>query len=183
MNSWSQVLDAVTDQYRKIGTSVSEGIELICAVPTLAPEAFVHRLPGPATPDQIALVRRKLPAVPDEYIELLETCNGCSLYCDRLALYGVQPRLLNRRTSKFIPYSVVMAQVPEEGFAAGSVGPKRDRLLIGRDGMVRRVPRGASDAVGEWRSLKDCVLAISRDLTNERDWSRFTRDSQGGGMA
>jgi SMI1 / KNR4 family (SUKH-1) len=84
------------------------GVRLICPTPQVAPEAWLHVLYPPATPEAIRSAEMKLGIpLPEDYKSFLLSANGFVMFSYRLAVWGIKKSMARTGDEAWQPYDLV----------------------------------------------------------------------------
>lgn len=137
----------------------SDGTILIAPMPTRGSAAYLHRLYGPLSQDDISDIEERIGSVlPDEIVEFYKFHNGCSLFSGSIKLFGLVRtyRRSDLEAMERNPIDIVLPALDWRATHPSSsiqIGAYLDgtRMLINNDGSVVRVPQiGPETVLNTW---------------------------------
>jgi hypothetical protein len=159
---------AVVERWASNEDRSLNGGRLICRTPWIAPEAFLHRLYPPNSPELIASIA---PATgrqpPRDFARLLERFNGADLFGGSLSIYGVRTSYDREADiANWQPFDVDIHQfglsdiIGRDGMVIGSVGPDVDPVAIrSTEGDVARFNQKSRAVLETWPSLAEFLTS------------------------
>lgn len=164
MREFSEIM-AVLETASALGwRMLPDGTQLIGRVPHVAPEAWLHQVFRPLSPEEIAQLERRLRRpVPQDYRELLLSANGLGVFSDSLSLDGLRKNYARTGDDRWQPYSIETPNVferprdaEEDCFFIG--GYRYDgSLLYLRGKEVFRCARRSAKPLNHWAGLWDML--------------------------
>lgn len=111
--------------------SLSNGTILIGRVPHVAPQAWLHEVYAPATPEQLGRLASVSVPVHAEFRSFLSRANGMHLFSGHLCIYGIRSSYARSGDARWQPFDIVDPNTVER-----MRGAPRDAVFVGVD--VRR---------------------------------------------
>lgn len=168
--AWEQV-QCILLRWRNGGTrNLRNGATLICHVPHIAPQAWLHEIHGRLKPRRLRLLEAKIGRpLPDELKKLYTHANGLNVFSDSLTVWGWIGRLHRSGDEAYQPYSITSLHLfverfsgcPEEFLFFGSCA--RGCSVVGYPSPltspeVWQVGRRTGTRQGTWPSLAAWLL-------------------------
>lgn len=156
---------AVLDRWRELGSRVlSNGAELICPVPHVAPEAWFHCVYPPLAETDVQVLEADLGCrLPPDLKALYRCSNGLNVFSDAVRVYGHRRNYKRSGDDAWQPY-----EIRDSNSRSAPAGWQRgDYLIVGgykQDGShllypnteqpsVARVDRATGQVMARWPSL------------------------------
>lgn len=150
----------------------SDGTKLFGRVPHVAPLAWLHKVYGPLSPDNIDRLGTEVARpIPDVYRSWLRLANGLNAFSGYLVLDGSRTDY-SRKAGVWQPYSLRLPNTlgrlpdaPEEAFFVGSILEAEYLLyLMPSTGLVHACGRRSATSLGSWESLslviRSCIAHL-----------------------
>lgn len=142
---------------------LSNGTILICKVPYLAPEAWLHKIYRALDDIEIKelelMIDKKLPS---DYIEFLKQANGINIFSDCLSVWGMRNSYSRKGEDAIQPYNLIslnkelIDEIPVDWLAFGSYSWDGSIMIFDLSKVSNKVFRCSSDdyeILGEWSSI------------------------------
>ena len=113
MNNNLKYILSVLNKYEGGGKrELENGTKLICHVPHLAPEAWLHEIYVNLSEKQINELENNIPVpLPTDYREFLKICNGINIFSDSLYVLGVRDSYSRKGDEAIQPYDIVRSNM------------------------------------------------------------------------
>lgn len=150
---------------------LSNGTELICHVPHVAPEAWLHEIYAPLSKENIESLENAVPLkLPQEYKEFLLRTNGINIFSDSLSIWGLRKSYSRSGDEAIQPYDVISMNkerpknCPDTWLFFAGYSWDGTRLFFDlsseRDsGKVYRCERYNARIIQEWPSLGEFLTS------------------------
>jgi hypothetical protein len=144
---------------------LTNGTKLVCHVPHIAPQAWLHYIYKGLSIEQIEEFEKKFPvAFPSEYKEFLKESNGINVFSDSLSIWGLRNSYERTGDGAIQPYDILALNnerpkgCPNTWLFFGSYSWDGTRLLFdlaNGDGSnkVYRCARRSTQILQEWPSF------------------------------
>lgn len=87
---------------------LSNGVRLVCPIPHVAPEAWLHVLFPPLTKPEIEEVERNLRApLPDDFKDFLRKTNGLHMFAYNISIWGVRKNFARSGDEAWRPFNLI----------------------------------------------------------------------------
>lgn len=143
--------------------TLSNGTVLICKVPHIAPQAWLHRLYGPLTEEKISQLDSKLTKkLPKDFRDFLSNFNGVNIFSDSISIWGVKTSYVRTGEEAFQPYDLCdlndekSNEISDEWLVFGSYSWNGSYMVynINRDiEKVFRCDNDSNEILQEWPDL------------------------------
>lgn len=157
-------LNAILTRWRVRGARTTAfGAELICHVPHIAPEAWLHELHAPLTEPQLCSLEARLErAIPRDIRRFFRfRANGLHLFSDSYSVHGRRWSLERIGDAAIQPYCIASTNDPRERFRGcppeffffGSYSEDGSRMAYpdpSKSDEVWRVNRETGHKIAEW---------------------------------
>lgn len=157
----------VLHQWDHLGTqSLPDGTVLIGRVPQIAPEAWLHKLFAPATPEQRSVLSELPTPVHTDFADFLTRVNGLSVFSGYLSIYGLRSSYARRGDGRWQPFDVRtpntlerIKHAPQDALFVGSSFHAERLLAISSiSGEVVESTRDQFTILRRWRSFSTMLL-------------------------
>lgn len=167
-----ELLDSVLAKWQECGwRDATNGARLICPMPEIAPQAWMHSVYPPLKPSQIKDLEAALGRpIPPGLREFYGRFHGCHLFSflEELAIYGWAPVVYREGDKAWIPWSITVLNhknerfrgCPPEYFFFGSCRGQA-RLVFpdpSKDNTVMLVDHATGQQYTEWPGFWECLL-------------------------
>jgi len=105
----------------------SNGATLICHVPHVAPQAWLHTIYAGLTDKNMDVLQENIGGIlPKDYVDLLKCTNGINIFSDSLSIWGMCTSNARRGDEAIQPYDLVslneekIGRIPDTWLAFGS---------------------------------------------------------------
>ena len=129
--------------------------------PWIAPEAFLHVVYGPAPPELIDEVNRRL-LLPKSLVDQLRVNNGAILFGGALTMFGAvgSRQLLNRADPYSLPpFSLeeenLSARLPEDVIVIGCYETDGSQVVLRRDNGIVRCDKPDGQPLAFWTTIDE----------------------------
>lgn len=168
-----QLLQKWTQSSRK---TLSNGTELICHVPHIAPQAWLHILYAALDDNEIESLENELgQKIPSELKYFYEKYNGLNVFSDSLSIWGYRKSYERKGEGSIQPYSLVElnkerpTECPDSWLFFGSYSWDGSCVLFDtskEDLKVYRCEDGTTKILSEWPNFSYWLLEEIKRLTN-----------------
>ncbi|EYE87271.1 hypothetical protein Q428_14175 [Fervidicella metallireducens AeB] len=87
---------------------LNNGTKMICHVPHIAPEAWLHIIYGKASSNDINSLKNKLIyGLPLDFEEFLNESNGLNIFSDSLSIWGIRKSYVRQGDEAIQPYDLI----------------------------------------------------------------------------
>ena len=166
----------ILESYEHLGKKVlSNGTKLIGHVPHVAPEAWFHLIFAPLSECDVSRVQEELEAVaiPKQYLNLLQRCNGLSVFSDHMNIFGLRYNYARTGDDVWQPYSIRTPNIDERPswarqslFIIGGYSSDGARVYLETSkGRVYKCKRTSSKPLQEWASIEEMLLQEAKRLS------------------
>jgi len=148
------------------------GTKLICPVPHIAPQAWLHQIYAQLSELQIIELEKELPiSLPKDFKDFLSHANGINIFSDSLSIWGLRNSYVRTGDEAIQPYSLSDLNAerprgcPDSWLFFGSYSWDGSRVMfdlkegIGSNNKVYLCLRNSTIIIKEWSSLWDWVIA------------------------
>lgn len=156
--------------------TLSNGTVLVCNVPHVASQAWLHEIYAPLKDEDIEELETEMgKKLPVDYIEFLRCANGINIFSDSLSLWGKRSSYSRKGDDAIQPYDIValseelVDEIPEDWLTIGSYSWDGSVIIYDTNKDKRRVCRCTSDdyeILQEWPNLwnwlKNEVVRLSK---------------------
>lgn len=159
---------AIVDRYRTAqDQDFASGARLVCPLPWIHQNAWLHRVMPPCSEDGIAtLAPSTITQPPEELAEFLRCANGLSLFNGSLTVYGVRGDFSrNMETALVLPYDLADHHIAwsrhfsRDDFLIGTIGPDADPCVWrAADGRIDRITQQDGNVLEFWPSFHDWLM-------------------------
>lgn len=173
---------SIVDRYK---TSTDQefpcGARLVCRLPRIHQNAWLHRVMPPCSEDGIATLAPSTGTQPPrDLVAFLRCANGLSLFNRSLSVFGVRGDFSRSlETALLLPYDLADHHVAwsrhfgRDDFLVGACGPDVDPCVWrASDGRVDRITQQSGDVQESWPSLHEW-------LTTEAERYALCHDGDG----
>lgn len=159
---------AIVDRY-KISTDQEfpSGARLVCRLPWIHQNAWLHRVMPPCSEDGIATLAPSTGTQPPrDLIAFLRCANGLSLFNGSLKVFGVRGDFSRSlETALLLPYDLADHHIIwarhfcRDDFLIGTSGPDIDPCVWrAADGRIDRITQQSGDVQESWTSFHDWLM-------------------------
>lgn len=142
---------------------IANGTKLICHVPHIAPQAWLHEIYAGLSEDKINELKRKISdKLSNDYVEFLKVANGINIFSDSLSIWGVRTSYVRKGDEAIQPYDLIAenedmkGQFPESWLMIGSYswdGSTVGYNLSNNSNKVFLCKPDSDEIVKEWDDL------------------------------
>jgi hypothetical protein len=150
-NDWS-VFDEIIDRWKPCGERIlTGGSRLVCPMPQVGPEAWLHEVFAPLSAENIEVLEREVGRkIPEGLRAFYRHANGAILFANALAIYGLRRNYERVGDQAFQPYALELHNRKSER----PPGLPETFLIVGRWHDIERylicMDGGQSDHVFEF---------------------------------
>lgn len=141
------------------------GTILICHVPHVAPEAWLHEIYPPLTEENILKVEKALQkSFPTELKQFYTLANGINIFSDSLSIWGQRDSYERERENASLPYDIVFLNeenncyCPKDWIYFGSYSLDGSQMVVNlssNKNTIFRVKNGSTEILNEWPSFSE----------------------------
>lgn len=142
---------------------ISNGATLICHVPHIAPQAWLHTIYAGLTDKNMDVLQENIRGIlPKDYVDLLKCTNGINIFSDSLSIWGMRTSNARRGEDAIQPYDLVslneekIGRIPDKWLAFGSYSWDGSTMIYDFSKSNCKVFRCECDSVKilqEWSDL------------------------------
>ena len=152
----------ILDSYKVLGSrTLDNGTQLIGPAPHVAPEAWLHLVFPPLTPDQVGELESKIGIrFPDDLRAFFAITNGVGVFCDSLCVGGRRTSYVRQGDAVWQPFDIVNPNTKErprflhrDEIRLGSYKWDGSIICINPSGEVMRLPRSNRQVLNRWTSF------------------------------
>lgn len=159
--SYSKIISTLRKWENRGAKVISNGTELICNVPKVAPYAWLHKIYGKPEEHVIDDIKHKLDIdLPNDFVEFLSYANGINIFSDSLSIWGVKTSIARTGDDAIQPYDVIDLnqeyRYPKSILVIGSYSWDGSIVIYDlnlSDKKVFRCHRGKLIKLNEWDSI------------------------------
>ena len=143
--------------------TLENGTELICHVPHVAPQAWLHKVYAKLSEEKIDKIRKELGVeLPADFIEFLKCANGINIFSDSLSIWGLKTSYARTGDEAIQPYDLVALnnekkrEIPMNWVIFGSYSWDGSEMLYDiKNGNphVYRCENSSTKILQEWENL------------------------------
>ncbi len=169
---------AVLHRWKEISI-LGNGTLLICHVPHVAPEAWLHILYKGLGANEMAEYETRFPVkFPNAYREFLRMANGVNIFSDSTAVWGYRESYIRKGETAYQPYDLLLLNqerprgCPDSWLFFGSYSWGRgsdvhfDTSLGVDNSEVFRIARDSTTILNKWSSFNDWFVTEVERLAN-----------------
>lgn len=159
-------LENILNKLRKYNNGVKEignGATLICHVPHVAPQAWLHTIYAGLSEKNIDAFEESLKkTLPREYIGLLKYTNGINIFSDSISIWGMRTSNVRRGDEAIQPYDLLslnqerIGEIPDNWLIFGSYSRDGSIMIFDLSKSDSKVFRCQCDSIKilqEWPNL------------------------------
>ncbi|KAF5063136.1 SMI1 / KNR4 family [anaerobic digester metagenome] len=141
----------------------NNGTEIICNVPNVAPNAWLHKIYGKLDENSIKHIQSVLnTTLPNDFIEFISIANGINIFSDSLSVWGVKTSKARTGDEAIQPYGIIELnqeyKLPKNILIIGSYSWDGSIVLYDlnkSDKKIFRCHRDELTKLNEWNSICD----------------------------
>lgn len=154
--------------FKELGTKETKFANLIGRAPHVGKEAWLHSIYKPITEKEVVEMNSKLCIkIPKVYEEFLKICNGVSIFCRTLSLFGYRYNYIRDLENVWQPFSLITANNNERPFDAitnhfffGFYNWDGSILYIDTNtSKIHRCSRESVKSLNEWENFEDMLIS------------------------
>ena len=165
--SFQEILESLKKWENAERKVLTNGTELLCHVPHVAPEAWLHIIYSGLSSDQINEFEQNFPIIfPKEYKEFLLEANGINIFSDSLSIWGLRESYQRTGEGAIQPYDLLSLNderpkgCPNTWLFFGSYSWDGTRVMFdlgegSEHNKVYRCARRSTQIIQEWSSFKE----------------------------
>lgn len=105
---FSEVIRTISKWSHRGEKLLSTGVRLVCPIPHVAPEAWLHVLFPPLMKPEIEEMERNLrPLLPDEFKDFLMKTNGLQMFAYNISNWGVRKNFARSGDEAWQPFNLI----------------------------------------------------------------------------
>ncbi len=177
MNSNFESILNQLKKWEKVSTkTLNNGTVLICNVPHIAPQAWLHEIYAVLGDEDIegleSALGRTLPA---DYVEFLKCANGINIFSDSLSIWGKRNLYTRKGEDAILPYDLIslneekVRYIPRDWVVFGSYSWDGSIMVYDLKKDFKKVARCSLDSnevLHEWPSLWSWIKLEVERLSN-----------------
>jgi hypothetical protein len=143
--------------------TLENGTELICHVPHVAPQAWLHTVYARLSDEKIDEIKKEIGVeLPVDFIEFLKCANGINIFSDSLSIWGLRTSYARTGDAAIQPYDLVAlnqekkGKIPTDWIVFGSYSWDGSEMLYdikSSNSKVYRCENGSKKILQEWETL------------------------------
>lgn len=141
------------------------GTILVCHVPHVAPEAWLHEIYSPLTEEDILKLEKELQkSLPTDLKQFYTFANGINIFSDSLSIWGQRNSYEREGEAIFLPYDMVSLNeennwyCPKGWIYFGSYSWDGSQMvfdLTSDKKKILRVKNGSTEILNEWSTFSE----------------------------